>query len=117
MKRIVRNALGITLIIGVSVSIAVAASAYLMRKAESQEMSRMEAEYGFKQPVRLVNYNSVAAENIDFTIAAENAVHAVVHIKATTKGGRREGEGSISTRLNISLVSATGDINASRSPA
>jgi Do/DeqQ family serine protease len=92
MKRIVKNALGITLIVGVSVSIAVATSAYLMHKAESQEMSRMEAEYGFKQPVRLVNYNSVAAENIDFTIAAESAVHAVVHIKATTKG-RTQGGG------------------------
>jgi Do/DeqQ family serine protease len=85
MKRIVKNAFGIVLIIGVSVSIAVGTSAYLMHKAELQEMSRMEMEYGFKQPVRLVNYNSVAAENIDFTISAESAIHAVVHIMATTK--------------------------------
>jgi Do/DeqQ family serine protease len=93
MKRIVKNALGIILIIGVSAGIAVGTSTYLMHKAESQEVSRMESEYGFKQPVRLVNYSSVAAENIDFTIAAESAIHAVVHIKATTKsrtqGGRQ----------------------------
>jgi Do/DeqQ family serine protease len=65
-----------------------------MRKnyVDSQSMSQTEAEYGFKQPVRLVNYSSVAAENIDFTIAAESAVHAVVHIKATTKS-RTQGGG------------------------
>jgi Do/DeqQ family serine protease len=94
MKRIVRNALGIILIIGASVGAAVGISAYLMRKnMESQEVSRTESEYGFKQPLRLVNYGTVAAENIDFTVAAESAVHAVVHIKATSKsrtqGGRQ----------------------------
>jgi Do/DeqQ family serine protease len=88
MKRILKNALGIILIVGVSAGIAVGASVYLMHKnyMKSYEISPTEAEYGFKQPVSLVNYSSVAAENIDFTIAAEKAVHAVVHIKATTKG-------------------------------
>jgi Do/DeqQ family serine protease len=47
--------------------------------------------YGFKQPARLVNYNTVAAENIDFTVAAEKAIHAVVHIKATTKSRSQQG--------------------------
>jgi Do/DeqQ family serine protease len=95
MKRILKSALGIILIIGVSVGIAVSTSVYLVRKnvMESHKTSATELEYGFKQPVRLVNYASVAAENIDFTIAAESAVHAVVHIKATTKsrtqGGRQ----------------------------
>jgi Do/DeqQ family serine protease len=93
MKRILKNTLGIILIIGISAGIAVGTSAYLMHKnyTELQETSLTESGYGFKQPARLVNYNSAAAENIDFTIAAESAIHAVVHIKATTKGRTQGG--------------------------
>jgi Do/DeqQ family serine protease len=95
MKRIFRNALGIALLAGVSVSIAVGTSMYLIhKKYVADTMSPTESEYGFKQPARLVSYDSVAAESIDFTIAAESAIHAVVHIKATTKsrslGGNRQ---------------------------
>jgi Do/DeqQ family serine protease len=96
MKRIWKNVLGVVLVIGVSAGIAVAASAYLIRKnyVDAQTISPTEAEYGFKQPARLVNYNAATAENIDFTVAAESAIHAVVHIKATTKsrslGGGRQ---------------------------
>ncbi len=39
----------------------------------------------FVQPVRMTNFASVAAENTDFTVAAEATVHAVVHIKSTSK--------------------------------
>ncbi|MDR2626616.1 MAG: Do family serine endopeptidase [Dysgonamonadaceae bacterium] len=39
----------------------------------------------FNQPARLAAIAGSAAENTDFTQAAENSVHAVVHIKSTTK--------------------------------
>ncbi|MDR1937976.1 MAG: trypsin-like peptidase domain-containing protein, partial [Tannerellaceae bacterium] len=92
MKRILKNVLGVTLVVGISVSIAVGINAYLMNKNHADSSgAAMESEYGFKQPVRLVNYNSVAAENIDFTIAAESAIHAVVHIKSTTKSKAQGG--------------------------
>ena len=39
----------------------------------------------FKQPVHLTGYEAAPAERTDFTYAADMAVHAVVHIKATTK--------------------------------
>ncbi|MDR1344368.1 MAG: Do family serine endopeptidase [Tannerellaceae bacterium] len=89
MKRILKNVLGIVLLAGVSVSIAVGTSMYLMHRkyaADTLGVNPAESGYGFKQPARLVNYDSVAAENIDFTTAAESAIHAVVHIKATIKG-------------------------------
>ena len=37
----------------------------------------------FKQPVHLTGYEAAPAERTDFTYAADMAVHAVVHIKAT----------------------------------
>ncbi|MDR1918825.1 MAG: Do family serine endopeptidase [Tannerellaceae bacterium] len=95
MKRMLKNVLGVTLVVGLSVSIAVGISACLMNKNQESSGAAIESEYGFKQPVRMVNYHSVAAENIDFTVAAESAIHAVVHIKSTTKsrvqgGGNRQ---------------------------
>lgn len=39
----------------------------------------------FNQPVSYASLKSSAAESTDFTVAAENTVHAVVHIKSTAK--------------------------------
>ena len=42
-----------------------------------------DGEGTFKQPFRLTGYHANAAENTDFTYAADMAVHAVVHIQST----------------------------------
>ena len=42
-----------------------------------------DGEGTFKQPFRLTGYHANAAENTDFTYAADMAVHAVVHIRST----------------------------------
>ncbi|MDR1257709.1 MAG: Do family serine endopeptidase [Tannerellaceae bacterium] len=94
MKRILKNALGIALLAVISVAVTVGATTYLISKkylSGPHEISSTESEYGFKQPTQMVNYNTVAAENIDFTTAAEKAIHAVVHIKATTKSRSQSG--------------------------
>ena len=41
----------------------------------------------------MTNYGTVAAENIDFTTAAESAIHGVVHIKATANAQASNGDG------------------------
>ncbi|GAB6395296.1 MAG: Do family serine endopeptidase [Bacteroidales bacterium] len=85
MKKMWKNILGVALVVAVSVGATVATSVYLVSKKSAAAAGTVESEYGFKQPVRLANYSAAAAENIDFTVAAESAVHAVVHIKSTTK--------------------------------
>ncbi|MDR0538564.1 MAG: Do family serine endopeptidase [Tannerellaceae bacterium] len=86
MKKIWKNVLGIALIVAISISAAIATSAYLtIKKQAYSPYVTEENSYGFKQPIRMVNYETVAAEHIDFTVAAENAVHAVVHIKSTVE--------------------------------
>lgn len=75
--------LGIVLVAAVGSGAAVGTSAYLMNKNQ-QVYSAGNHAATFNQPIRLAGLNSVAAENTDFTKAAESTVHGVVHIKATT---------------------------------
>lgn len=91
MKKMWKNVLGVMAIVAVSVGAAVGTSFYLTNKNLSASAGyAVETEYGFKQqPFHYANYNLVAAENIDFTVAAENSIHAVVHIKATTNAQQR----------------------------
>ncbi len=95
MKKVLKNTLGVILLVGACVGAAIGTSAYITNKKQADSSYSVANEYGFKQPVRQVSLDMVAAENIDFTEAAEKAVHAVVHIKATAKartGQQRGGQ-------------------------
>ncbi len=94
MKKVWKNTLGVILLVGVCVGAAIGTSAYITNKKQAESSYSVANEYGFKQPFHQVSLNTVAAENLDFTVAAEKAVHAVVHIKATTKArsGQRGGQ-------------------------
>ncbi|MDR2086474.1 MAG: Do family serine endopeptidase [Dysgonamonadaceae bacterium] len=67
-----------------SASIAVGVYVYLNRN-ESQQVKGEFNQTGY-HPVGL----TVAAENTDFTLAAERSIHAVVHIKSIAKPNQRE---------------------------
>ncbi|WP_085537661.1 Do family serine endopeptidase [Massilibacteroides vaginae] len=82
MKKTWKNVFGFVLIAAVSSAVAVGTNTYLMNKKQHAEQAL--AEGVFSQPVRMTNFASVAAENIDFTTAAEATVHGVVHIKSTS---------------------------------
>lgn len=82
MKKTWKNVLGFVLVAVVSSAVAVGTNTYLMSKKQLKQSS--VAEGVFSQPVRMTNFAAVAAENTDFTSAAEATVHAVVHIKSTT---------------------------------
>lgn len=83
MKKMWKNVLGIVLVAAISAGAAVGTSAYLINKNQPVFGASGSANT-FSQPIRLAGYNTVAAENTDFTKAAESTVHGVVHIKATT---------------------------------
>ena len=85
MRKMWKNVLGFVLVAAISTGAAVGTSAYLMNKNQSvYNASNSTAANTFNQPYRLTGMNAVAAENTDFTTAAESTVHGVVHIKATT---------------------------------
>ena len=85
MRKMWKNVLGFVLVAAISTGAAVGTSAYLMNKNQSvYNASNSTAANTFNQPYRLTGMNAVAAENTDFTTAAESTVHGVVHLKATT---------------------------------
>ena len=83
MKTVWKGVIGIALIAAVGAGTAIGTNNYLMSK-QRYYVAGDSTSSVFDQPVRLVNSPTVAAENTDFTIAAESAVHGVVHIMATT---------------------------------
>lgn len=93
MKSIWKNVLGVALIVAISSGAAIGTSTYLMNKNQRPVELASGVENTFKQPYRLASYGSVAAENIDFTAAAESAIHGVVHIMATTNAQSSNGGG------------------------
>lgn len=80
MNKMWKNVLGVVLVAAISAGAAVGTSAYMMNKEQSVYTAGVQNN--FKQPLHLASYTGVAAENTDFTKAAESAVHGVVHIKA-----------------------------------
>ncbi len=84
MKRIWRNVIGVAAVAAISAGAAVGATSCMLKQDQDEAVATGDFENTFKQPVRTVGYSAAAAENIDFTVAAENAVHGVVHIMATT---------------------------------
>lgn len=82
MNTIWKGVLGVALVAAVGSGAAIGTSAYMMNH-QQYLVSGDSTSNVFSQPVRMVNYASIAAENTDFTMAAESAVHGVVHIMAT----------------------------------
>ncbi len=91
MKTMWKNVLGVVLVAAISTGAAVGTSAYLMNK--NQPVYVTDFTNTFNQPVRYAGLNAVAAENTDFTQAAESTVHGVVHIKATTNAKQYADDG------------------------
>ena len=79
-----KNLFNTALIVLISGVVAAGVTAYVVNKNSSGNGFFDDQENTFKQPVHLAMYNGVAAENNDFTYAAEKTVHAVVHIQVMT---------------------------------
>lgn len=92
MNTIWKGILGVAFVAAVGSGAAIGTSTYMM-KHQQYAVSGDSISNVFNQPVRMVNYASVAAENTDFTIAAESAVHGVVHIMATQNANESSSRG------------------------
>ena len=84
MGKFWKNLVNAVIIIVISGTVAAGVTAYVMKNNVQGKAFFDEYASTFKQPVHLTALNSVAAENIDFTYAAEKTVNAVVHIRVTT---------------------------------
>ena len=92
MKTFWKRTLTFVIVAVVSFITSIGAVAYLIKNNKDVQSFLIEDNTHFKQPVRLANYSYDVAENIDFTYAAEQAIHAVVHIRSVQRAqaSRRE---------------------------
>jgi Do/DeqQ family serine protease len=90
MKTIWKKVLIVAGVAAISFATSFGTLAYMTMLGRNEQYGAAGANSStFKQPVRLANYASVAAENIDFTKAAELSVNAVVHIKSVANPSER----------------------------
>jgi Do/DeqQ family serine protease len=84
MKMYFKNFFYALLIITVSGAVAAGVTAYVIKSNNNGSAHYQEGDSTFKQPLQMTAYNNVAAENTDFTYAAEKTLHAVVHVSVST---------------------------------
>jgi Do/DeqQ family serine protease len=85
MNKFWKNLMYAALIVLISGGVAAVVTASIMKERTGVNLFPGDnGQSAFHQPLREVMYSGVAAENTDFTYAAEKTVHAVVHIKVST---------------------------------
>ncbi|MDR2384408.1 MAG: Do family serine endopeptidase [Tannerella sp.] len=85
MNKFWKNLMYATLIVLISGSVAAFVTAKLMKEKTGMNLLTGDNSSSvFNQPLQQVMYSGAAAENTDFTYAADKTVHAVVHIKVST---------------------------------
>ena len=90
MKKFLKNALNAVIIIVISGGVAAGITAYVLKNQRDTSFDTEQRENPFKQPVQMTAFGKVAAENIDFTYAAEKTVNAVVHVKVMSMARGRQ---------------------------
>ena len=82
MKQTTKNILGIGAVVLLSAGVA-GVTTYTMLKPENRDSLSFNEQFRQNPGARLAAYDAINAQPVDLTQAAENSLHAVVHIKAT----------------------------------
>ena len=82
MKQKTKNILGIGAVVLLSAGVA-GVTTYTMLKPENRDSLSFNEQFRQNPGARLAAYDAINAQPVDLTQAAENSLHAVVHIKST----------------------------------
>ena len=82
MKQTTKNILGIGAVVLLSAGVA-GVTTYTMLKPENRDSLSFNEQFRQNPGARLAAYDAINAQPVDLTQAAENSLHAVVHIKST----------------------------------
>ncbi|MFK2567586.1 trypsin-like peptidase domain-containing protein [Bacteroides fragilis] len=82
MKQTTKNILGIGAVVLLSAGVA-GVTTYTMLKPENRDSLSFNEQFRQNPGARLAAYDAINAQSVDLTQAAENSLHAVVHIKST----------------------------------
>lgn len=83
MKTSTKFILGATAIVAMSAGVAGVTAKYIMQSQENKETLAFNDMFQQNPNYTLAAFDAVNAQPVDLTQAAENSVHAVVHIKST----------------------------------
>ena len=82
MKQTTKNILGVGAVVLLSAGVA-GVTTYTMLKPENRDSLSFSEQFRQNPNSRLAAYDAINAQPVDLTQAAENSLHAVVHIKST----------------------------------
>ena len=82
MKQTTKNILGIGAVVLLSAGVA-GVTTYTMLKPENRDSLSFNEQFRQNPGARLAAYDAINAQPVDLTQAAENSLHAVLHIKST----------------------------------
>ena len=82
MKQTTKNILGIGAVVLLSAGVA-GVTTYTMLKPENRDSLSFNEQFRQNPGARLAAYDAINAQPVDLTQAAENSLHAEVHIKST----------------------------------
>ena len=82
MKQTTKNILGVGAVVLLSAGVA-GVTTYTMLKPENRDSLSFSEQFRQNPNARLAAYAAINAQPVDLTQAAENSLHAVVHIKST----------------------------------
>ncbi|NDV84906.1 Do family serine endopeptidase [Bacteroides sp. 51] len=90
MKRTTKNILAIGAIVLLSSGVAGLTTYSMMNKGKNEITVSSDSDLFKQNPnVKLAAFDAMDAQPVDLTLAAENSVHAVVHIKSTERSKTR----------------------------
>ena len=102
MKQTTKNILGVGAIILLSSGVAGLTTYKLLQSNESAKETSFNEMFKQNPNVKLAAFDAVNAQPVDLTQAAENSLHAVVHIRST-----QEAKTYTRLRLYLTLLSAS----------
>ena len=89
MKQTTKFFLGAVAVVAMSAGVAGVTSYTFMQKPEQNNVQEFDEIFQPNPNTRLAALNAVNAQPVDLTMAAENSVNAVVHIKSTQESKRQ----------------------------
>jgi Do/DeqQ family serine protease len=103
MKTFWKKTLTVVIVVLISFVTSMWAVSYLVKNNKNVRYALISDEaLPFKQPVSLAGFSSETSESIDFTFAAEQAIHAVVHIRSVQRAqASRRGGGDNSQDFDL----------------
>jgi hypothetical protein len=113
MKQTTKNILGVGAIILLSSGVAGLTTYKLLQSNESAKETSFNEMFKQNPNVKLAAFDAVNAQPVDLTQAAENSLHAVVHIRSTQEAKTRTVQQAPDISISFLVMDADSNVRYS----